>query len=135
MKSSATVRWMESLDGEVLIIGMMVGWSGGVPKGLVSVRGFGLRKWFFFAFFRRPFFSDFFRCWVDFGRFWEAKTEAKIDFWDVCFQCFFRVSFGIHFGWIFEASEPEKSIKTSVFSMVFANFHKIDIFEKVTKKL
>ena len=32
-----------------------------------------------------PFFwfdvgSDFFRSWSDFGRFWEAKMEVKIDF-------------------------------------------------------
>ena len=60
--------------------------------------------------------------------------EAKIDFKEVFFRCFFRARFGIDFGWIFGGSEPEKSIKTIVFSMVFANFQKIDVFEKRAKK-
>ena len=72
---------------------------------------------------------------MDFGRIWEAKTEAKIDCWEVFFRCFFRLRFGIDFEWIFGGSEPEKSIKTMVFSMVFANFHKIDVFEKMRKNL
>ena len=42
--------------------------------------------------------------------------------------------FCIDFGWIFRGSEPEKSIKTIVFAMVFANFHNIDVFEKSAKK-
>ena len=75
----------------------------------------------------------FFRYFSILG-FWEAKTEAKIDFWDVFFRCFFRLRFGIDFGWIFGGSEHEKSIKTVVCSMVFANFHKIDVFEKNAKK-
>ena len=70
----------------------------------------------------------------DFGRFWEAKMEAKIYFCEMILPCFFRKRFGIDFGWFFGGSQPEKSIKTMVFSMVFANFHKIHIFEKVTKK-
>ena len=98
----------------------------------------GPGRWFaevvFFDLFSKAFFFDFFRCWVDFGRFWEAKTEAKIDFWDVFFRCFFRMRFGIDFGWIFGGSKPEKSIKTIVFSMVLANFQKIDVFEKSAKK-
>ena len=60
--------------------------------------------------------------------------EAKIDFWVVLFLYFLGLRFGIDFGWIFGGSEPEKSIKTIVFSMVFANFHKIDVFEKSAKK-
>ena len=54
----------ECRDGEVLIIGMMVGWSGGVPKCLVSVK---VRTWsvipggfFFSTYFRKGFWSDFF---------------------------------------------------------------------------
>ena len=31
----------------------------------------------------------FFRFWSDFGRFWEAKMEAKIDFWEVFRDVFF----------------------------------------------
>ena len=60
--------------------------------------------------------------------------EAKIDFGDAFFRCFFRMRFGIDFFRIFGGSEPEKSIKTVVFSMVFANFQKIDVFEKSAKK-
>ena len=56
----------------------------------------------FLEVFCKAFFFDFFRCWVDFGRFWEAKTEAKIDFWEVFFRCFFRVPFGIDFVSIFQ---------------------------------
>ena len=81
-----------------------------------------------------PIFFDFFRFLVDFGRFWEAKTEAKIEFWEVFFRCFFRVRFGIDFLWNLGGSDIEKSTKTIVFPMVFANFQKIDVFEKVAKK-
>ena len=86
------------------------------------------------SFFQDAIFFDFFLCWVDLGRFWEAKTEAKIDFWEVFFRCFFRVRFGIDFLWFLGGSELEKSIKTIVFSMVFANFQKNNVFEKVLKK-
>ena len=75
--------WM---DGEVLIIGIMVGWSGGVPKCLSTVElrapGHDLHS----LFFSKAIFFDFFRCWVDFGRFWEAKTGAEIDFREVFFR-------------------------------------------------
>ena len=60
--------------------------------------------------------------------------EAKIDFWVVFFRFFLGLRFGIDFGWIFGGSEPEKSIKTIVFAMVFAKFQKIDVFEKSAKK-
>ena len=66
----------------------------GPPPPLESRRGAGL---FFWCFFSNAFFFDFFRCWVDFGRFWESKTEAKIDFWEFFFRCIFRVRFGIEF--------------------------------------
>ena len=52
--------------------------------------------------------SDFGGFKKDFGRFWEAKTEAKIDFWEVFFRCFFRVRFGIEFSWFLGGSKPEK---------------------------
>ena len=61
--------------------------------------------------------------------------EAQIDFSTVFFRCFFRTRFGIDFGWIFGTSERDKSTKTIVFSMVFVNFHKIDVFKKSTKKV
>ena len=85
-------------------------------------------------FFLDAIFFNFFLCWVDFGRVSELKMEAKIDFWEVFFRCFFRVRFGIDFLWNLGGSDVEKSIKTIVFSMVFANFQKIDVFEKVAKK-
>ena len=78
--------------------------------------------------------SDFGGFKKDFGRFWEAKTEAKIDFQVVVFRCFFRVHFGINFGFFFGESNHEKSLKTIGFSMVFINFQKIVICEKISKK-
>ena len=42
--------------------------------------------------------------------------------------------FGIDFEWILGASDLEKSIKTISCSMVFVDFHKIDVFEKSAKK-
>ena len=52
-----------SMDGEVLIIGRVVGWSGGVPKSLVcgGVRtlGFDLHSLFFGVFLEGDFFSIF----------------------------------------------------------------------------
>ena len=90
--------WMDGwtdgwMDGEVLIIGMMVGWSGGVPNGLPCdgsrVRGLISIASDFHSFFWKAFFFGFFRSWVDFGRFWEAKTEAKIEFSGSCLHCAF----------------------------------------------
>ena len=59
--------------------------------------------------------------------------EAKIDFWDVFWLCFFRMRSGIDFGSFFRGSNLEKSLKTIGFSMVFAIFQKNDVFEKVSK--
>ena len=71
------------------------------------------------------------------GRFWEGfgkpKRMPKSIFRRFVVRCFFRERFDIDFGWIFGASEPEKSTKTIVFSMVFVNFHKIDVFETYPK--
>ena len=60
--------------------------------------------------------------------------DAKIEFFKVFFEVFFGRIFGIDFEWIFGGSKLEKSIKTIVFPMVFAKFHKNDVFEKVAKK-
>ena len=51
------------------------------------------------------------------------------------FRSFFRMRFRIDFGCFFGGSQPEKSLKTIGFSMVFVNFHKIHIFEKIAKQL
>ena len=87
----------KSMDGEVLIIGMMVGWSGSVPKGLTCVDDRLFPRLFFWSFFSKAFFCGFLGFSYDFARFWEAKMEAKIDFWEVFFRRFFRVLFGIDF--------------------------------------
>ena len=60
----------------------------------------------FFKLFSECDFFEFFRCWVDFLGFWEAKTNAKIDFRDVFFEVFFEHGFGIDFEPIFESSKP-----------------------------
>ncbi len=41
------------------------------------------------------------------GRFWEAKTEAKIDFWDFFFDVFFECVSASIFGRFLEAPNPE----------------------------
>ena len=73
-------------DGEVLIIGKVVGWSGVVPEGLPSVK-VRCGPWHFFLrnFGKTFFFFDLFRCWLDFGKVLEPKTEAKIDFHFISF--------------------------------------------------
>ena len=86
-----------SIDREVLIIGKVVGWSGGVPKGLPCGE---LRSWSVSSgacFFRLVFewaseaiFFDFLRFLMDFGWVLEAQMGAKIDFFGVFLGCFFR---------------------------------------------
>ena len=75
--------------------------------------------------------SDFFRCWVDLGRVWEPKMEAKIDFWEVFFRWFFRMRFGIDFGSFWGGPKPEKY---QFFLSKINDFYKIDVFKKVMKK-
>ena len=87
------------------------------------------------ASFEAPIFGVPVRFWSDFGRLSETKMEPRIDFLDAFLQSFFRMRFGIDFWSIFGSSKPEKSTKTIVFLMFFANFHKIDVFEKVAKQV
>ena len=92
---------------------------------------------FFRLIFERAFetiFFDFLRFLMDFGRVLEAQMGAKIDFFEVFFGCFFAMPFLMDFGWIFGGSDLKKPIKTIGFSMVFVNFCKIDVFEKIAKK-
>ena len=96
------------------------------PSGFHSV---AKRASFYIAFGK-----DFCGFRIDFGRFGGGKMEAKIDFLEVFIRCFFGMCFSIDLGWIFGGSKPEKLEKTIRFSMVFANFQKIDIFKKVAKK-
>ena len=48
-------------DGEILIIGMMVGWSGGVSKCLPCVKSRCGAWLFFWSFFLNAIFFNFFR--------------------------------------------------------------------------
>ena len=83
------------MDGEVLIIGMRVGWFGGVPKGLTSV---GVRtleleahSLFFEDVFSKAFFSMFCDFWWISGGFrmptWRPKSIFGRVFFDVFFKC------------------------------------------------
>ena len=93
--------WM---DGEVLIIGKVVGWSGGVPKGLVCVE---VRPWsvicggfFFQLIFERASGAFFFI----FGAFWGvlgSHNGSQNRILRRFLQCFFRVRLGIDFLVIF----------------------------------
>ena len=68
--------WM---DGEVLIIGRVVGWSGGVPKSLPSVvartPGLGFHSLFFGVFLEGDFFSIFVDLGEILGGFGRPKWE------------------------------------------------------------
>ena len=46
---------------------------------------------------------------MDFEEHWGIKMEGKIDFWEGFFLCFFRVRFGIDFGWVLKGSRPQNS--------------------------
>ena len=78
--------------------------------------------------------SDFEGFGNDFGTLWEAKMDANIDFWEVILQCLFRMRFFIDLGSFLGPRKSEKSWKTIGFSMVFANFQKINVFETNAKK-
>ena len=82
------------------------------------------------ASFSAAFKSEF----IGLGAVWEVKMEATIGFWGIFWRCFFRMRSGIDFGSFFGGLKPEKSLKTQHCSMFFANFHNIDIFEKVVKQ-
>ena len=83
------------MDGEVLIIGRVVGWSGGVPKSLVSgearTPGFDLHSLFFEDVFSKAFFSIFCDVGSILGGFWRRKSRPKSIsgrfFFDAFFEC------------------------------------------------
>ena len=62
-----------------------------------------------------------------------AKHGRQNQFLDNFLRCFFRMRFGIDFSSSSGDSDLEKSTKTIVFSMVFVNFHKMDVFETYPK--
>ncbi len=87
------------------------------------------------ALFETSFFCVPGRFWSDLGRFWEVKMAVKIDFGVVFKICsrFFSITFWHRFGVVFWKAEFVKIIlKTIGFSMVLANFHKIDVFKTST---
>ena len=70
--------WM---NGEVLIIGIMVGWSGGVPKGPTSCGDHESHSLFYEDVFSKAFFSIFCRFWVDLGRILGRCFDDFSHFW------------------------------------------------------
>ena len=98
----------------------------GSPKAMrpVSLRRFpgGLHSVAKQASFEAPIFGVPVRFWSDFGRFSEAKMEPRIDFLDAFLRSFVQMRFGIDFGSFSGGPNPEKSIKTIVFSMFFYKF-------------
>ena len=105
------------MDGKVLIIGKVVGWSGGGLKPLPSFKdryGAVSCKPVFFEVFSGLNFFRFFRCWFDFGKFLEAKIEAKIDFSEVFFRCFFGIDFRSFF-YVFLRADLQISCAHAVF--------------------
>ena len=51
---------------------------------------------------------NFFAPWGDFGRFLEAKMEAKIEFLGSCLHCLFRSPSGIDLGSFLGGPKPGK---------------------------
>ena len=70
----------KSMDGEVLIIGRVVGWSGWVPKSLTCGEGSQGAWLCFTSFFGEGFFWRFLAIWCRFEGFWEAQMGIKIEF-------------------------------------------------------
>ena len=98
--------WL-SLHGALLVIGKVVGWSGGVPKGLPS----GEFRWFPWLFlegvFSKAITCDFFHVWCILGSFWMPKSMPKSIF-HLFQQMFFQMRFSIDFWSFFGGSKPEK---------------------------
>ena len=88
------------MDGEVLIIGRVVGWSGGVPKSLTSgeVRtlGFDFQSLFFKVFLKGDFFSIFADLGEILGGFGRPRWKPKSIFVKI-FSIFFLNMFGNRF--------------------------------------
>ena len=72
--------------------------------------------------------------WTNFGGFSRPKRTPKSTFGELFFDAFFERHFGIDFWSFWGGCNLKKSLKTIGFSMVFANFHKIDAFNKSWKK-
>ena len=72
--------------------------------------------------------------WTNFGGFSRPKRTPKSTFGELFFDAFFERHFGIDFWSFWGGCNLKKSLKTIGFSTVFANFHKIDAFNKSWKK-
>ena len=81
----------------------------GLPSGVGRVEASSATVEAHELIFKIVFRSDFFRFWMDFGRFWEVKMEPQIEFLHVFLRCFFRVRFGIVLECVFGGSEPQKT--------------------------
>ena len=82
------------------------------------------------ASFNIAFGRDFWSFGSDFGRFWEAKTEAKIDFWEVFCDVFFECALASILGGFLEA----QNLKNSNFASTGARFLQIWCFQKISEK-
>ena len=101
----------KSMDGEVLTIGKVVGWSGGVTKGLVSVEA---RPWsvvsgacFFRLIFERASGAFFFDVGSILGGFGTPKRKPKSIFGTFFFDAFFECVLASILGGFLEARNLE----------------------------
>ena len=113
--------WM---DGEVLIIGMMVGWSGRV-LGLrwFAVRCGGLQACFFGAFFWTQFFSYFFDVGSILRSFGRPERRPTSSFQPFFFGICFERALASILGGFLEPRNLTNQEKPLFLSMVFVNFH------------
>ena len=89
---------------------------------------------FFRLVFERASEAIFFNFGSILGGFGRPKRRPKSSFGRSFVDVFSECVSASFFCGNWEGSDVEKSIKTIVFPMVFANFQKIDVFEKVAKK-
>ena len=119
------------MNEEVLIIGKVVGWSGGVPKGLISGWVPALvgdsRRPLFFNSFLRGFFSMLNRFLEVLGGQNGSQNRILGGFFAMFFSSAFWHRFGMHFGRLRTSKNrfsPERG----------ANFHKIGVCDKSLKR-
>ena len=72
--------------------------------------------------------------WTNFGGFSRPKRKPKSTFGELFFDALFERNFGIDFWSFWRGWNLDELFKTIGFSMVFANFHKIDAFKKSANK-
>ena len=77
--------------------------------------------------------SDFSWYWSDFQKFWELNADAKIDVWIIFCDVFCECVLASIFRRFLGTPTLKNQQKPLFFSMVFVNFHKIDVFETYPK--